>query len=97
MEYAGNLPVRLHIATVLPNYERFEQDLRNVRMPIASEFKSTYDQTWGIALKGDFNMTLIFAWNEYFGGACIEPTQGIGDELLKQTSVWVDKFKTGPS
>jgi len=97
MDYASSLPGRLHIATVMPNYERFEQDPRNVRMPIASEFKSTYDQTWGIALKGDFDMTLIFAWNEYFGGACIEPTQEIGTELLKQTTVWVDKFKTGPS
>jgi hypothetical protein len=97
MENASWLPNRPHIATVTPNYERSEKDARNRTTPIASEFKSTYDQTWGVALKGHFDMTLIFAWNEYFGGACIEPTREIGTELLKQTTVWAHMFKSGPS
>lgn len=87
----------LQITTVFPYYDDFEVeiDLRQSDPLVVSGKSSVYDTFWQVAIDNDPDMVIIYSWNQYFEGACIEPTAEFGDMFIKQTGIWIDKFKTG--
>lgn len=94
----SHLSAQPRIATVLPYYDGFEPDEDDRHEdPLVVAGKSTYDIFWEMALESDPDMLLIFSWNQYFAGACIEPTEEFGDMFLKQSRNWINEFKSNDS
>ena len=87
----------LRIATVFPYYDDFEVDVEaRQKAPLESAGESSiYNLTWQKTIDSDPDMVLIYSWNQYFEGACIEPTAEFGNLFLEQTGSWIDEFKQG--
>ena len=55
----------------------------------------TYRELWGQAIKANPDWVLITSFNEWHEGTEIEPSKEYGDEYLKLTKIFSDKFKNG--
>ena len=83
------------IATVMPYYDDRKFYSLGQEIPAEIGGESTYDLLWEIAMADIPDIVLIYSWNEYFEGCCIEPTQRFGNRFLDSTKLWTDLYKSG--
>ncbi|MDY6836290.1 MAG: glycosyltransferase 87 family protein [Chloroflexota bacterium] len=83
----------ISVVTVVPYYD--DRIINPIGKEIPAEINGvyTYDRLWRDAIDQDADIILVFSWNEYFEGSCIETSREFGDVFIRSTDEWIQAYK----
>ncbi|MGQ4893537.1 MAG: glycosyltransferase 87 family protein [Candidatus Njordarchaeia archaeon] len=79
----------LGVGTIMPSFISGEY---NFYMKMGKEY--LYDVLWRNITQMEVTIVLIYAWNDYYTSAVIEPTIEFGTTLLDKTKINIENFKS---
>jgi len=82
---------RISCLTIIPGYD--DTKVRTPGLVVERYDGKLYEQTWEMAIRLSPNWILITSFNEWHEGSEIEPSEEYGDQYIKLTRKWSDKFK----